>query len=378
MNECLITKIKDTSVNSNLKELGHMQIVVKELSESQLTNPEVQQAIRFGAISGNITVKIIGDGYMATSLANLDDPTKRFTTRTVGTTLTPLYFPNGNYIIDISPKYNIKGCSRLATDAGLYLKTPFNYDINDLKFAQLTYFVSYRGSTGNIKNLSNCNMIRLYLRYSQVTGDISVLSSCVSSSCVLLDIGSTKVYGDVSALSHLRNVTDLRLNNTDISGDVSALSGLTSLTNISIGNTKLSGDIGSFGSIETITALSVKNTDISGDIRGLAGMLALTDLHVNNIVYGDFYNLVEEKRLQAQTVGAINIYDSITESTKCTFRGIKWTTNPYGNLYLKWDDHKAAILSTNSWNASVIVVYGATQEELDDWETKGRTVYVID
>lgn len=379
MSNCFNTKVKDASSNDSLKELGHMQIVVKELSETQLTNPEAQQAIRFGAISGNITVKIIGDGYMATSLANLDDPSKRYTTRSVGTTLTPLYFPNGNYIIDISPKYNIKGCSRLATDSGLYLRTLFHYDIEDVRFANLSYFVSYGGSVGNLKNFGNSYMIRLYLRYCRgVVGDISVLQSCMSTSTALLDVGSTGVYGDVSALSHLQSVTDLRINNTDISGDVSALASLTNLTFLSLGNSNVSGDIGSFGSMTSLSSLDIRNTKITGEIQGIAGMLELGDLRINGLVSGDFYDLVVAKRSLLQLSGAINIYSGTIPPARCTFRGRIIKPNPYGNLYLKWDEHKAGLLSSNSWNASLMYVYGATQEELDAWEEAGRTVYVLD
>ena len=105
----------------------------------------------------------------------------------------------------------------------------------------------------------------LYLRDTQVSGDISALSNL--SKLGYIDLRKTQVSGDISALSNNQVITTLFLSKTQVSGDISALSNLTNLTDLNIDYTQISGDVDNLANLTKLHSLDgLAGTSLSGDM----------------------------------------------------------------------------------------------------------------
>ena len=88
-------------------------------------------------------------------------------------------------------------------------------------------------------------------RREEVTGSLSPRFSELPNLQVL-NLGETKVLGDIEALKKLRKLTELYLRKTNVIGDIAALENLRKLTYLDLRNTNVIGDM---SALENLTSL---------------------------------------------------------------------------------------------------------------------------
>ena len=129
-------------------------------------------------------------------------------------------------------------------------------------------------SISDISALSGLTSLTdLRLQYNNLISDISVLSGLTSLTFLNLD---ENLISDISALTGL---TSLTLGGNSIT-DITALSGLTSLTFLTL-EYNLISDISAVSGLTSLTKLHLHNNSIS-DITALSGLTSLTFLHLQS------------------------------------------------------------------------------------------------
>lgn len=127
---------------------------------------------------------------------------------------------------------------------------------------------------GNISDLSNLTSLKeIRLSNNDVNGNISALSNFTSLEKLMLS--STKVSGDISVLSNLKLLYDLRLANNNVSGNISALSSMSNMEFLSISNINLSGDISSLNGMSKLKSLVIPSSTI--------GKITYTDAQIKTL-----------------------------------------------------------------------------------------------
>ena len=272
MKNCLVTKLKASTGNTNLLRVGEMRIGI-----TPVDSPNVgTQSLTLG-FNQPVDLEIIGDGYFtdSTLVANLGKSLKANTGNNT------IYFSNGNYILSIRDKYSLT--TLLDTGHSVASNTNKAINIEDLKYSYNLEYLTIRGNAiGNISSLSNLTkLINLNLSDCiKLTGNISSLSGLINLNSIGLR-GVTKLTGNVSSLSNLTNLTNLSLLNTSLTGDVSSLSGLTKLINFTIGkdsndlvtSTPICSNIAAFNAFDNLTELGFKGMPINGNLSLLPSKL---------------------------------------------------------------------------------------------------------
>lgn len=165
---CLVTKLKSRTGNTDLPVMGFMKIKISSIAE---LNEDSWNVFTFNPIEGkSVTVKILGEGYMYSSSQKRETNTDGVKSLTF-TTPTVLFFSNGDYEILIE-KYTvaviaIDGNTSIRSDSIHFdYKTFENSNLNKLliKFLQTDGIVKYPlNISGSIKNLpSTITIILIY------------------------------------------------------------------------------------------------------------------------------------------------------------------------------------------------------------------------
>ena len=120
------------------------------------------------------------------------------------------------------------------------------------------------------------NLGNLFLRHTQVSGDIACLSELHNLTDIRLH--ELHITGDIASLKELRNLITLYLWKTQVYGDIGALSELRKLTVVDLYKTQVSGDIASLSNLQNLTRLCLLDTKVTGN------RLALQKQLPNNIM----------------------------------------------------------------------------------------------
>lgn len=244
MGKCLVTKLNGVTNNDSLLALGEMR--VKFYNE---TNPTKRsRTLRLGT-NGQITLKIVGDGYFTDEnlTANLGKSV------VVNNELKSIFVSNSDLEVSISDKYNF-------------------YSISDITIPSESASLD----TNRVVNLGD-------LKYSKLMQQINLTSS--------------RIEGDIDSLSNLPNLTVLALRNP--SGDIKSLNSITSLERIQLSGKNILGNLSSLANLSRLCDLNVKETSVIGDVSSLAALRALKIFNIPNAT-GDISTLrtcVELKEL---------------------------------------------------------------------------------
>lgn len=152
---------------------------------------------------------------------------------------------SGEYVTVNGSRYDGQGdtdinISTTSNEFRIQYSTPTAITKLDLASTQVS------GDLSALSNLTNIN--RLFLYNTQINGDISALSNLTN--IVLLLLYRTQVSGDISVLSNLTNIDRVGLNNTYVTGNISVLSTLHNLNNVSLDSTQVTG-------LDTITSIHI-------------------------------------------------------------------------------------------------------------------------
>lgn len=136
--------------------------------------------------------------------------------------------------------------------------------------------LSYNRKLSDISALSRMKeLTNLDLGYTRVR-DISALKGM--KGLTNLDLGYTLV-SDISPLSGLTELTNLNLSHNGYLSDISALSGLTGLTNLDLSGTGVS-DISALSGLTRLISLDLRGTNVS-NISALSGLTGLINLDLS-------------------------------------------------------------------------------------------------
>lgn len=242
MNKCLVTKLNGYVNNDSLRKLGELRIPVVSTAASENNLIRVK-------FSKDTTITILGDGYFT----NREDNTNKGKTMQVtANTITPCIFSTGTFDLSISDKYSL-----LELDNGY---TTFSGDLN-LSIEDLCFSV-------NLTNLA-------FYDNNSVSGDIQYLRKL---KFLNLNLGKTKVIGDISSLKDMDSLTYLNLNETNITGNLSSIANLINLKLLALHTTNIDGDISTLNRMSKLKQLSLPNT-VTGDLAKLPDNLAYVEVY---------------------------------------------------------------------------------------------------
>ena len=154
---CLVTKLKSRTGNTNLPVMGFIKIKISSIIE---LNDDPWNIFGIYAIEGKtVTVKIIGEGYIYSSEENRASNTNGVKSVLITTNM-PCYFSNGDYEILIE-KYTVdkitsKGYQLRSDNIHFDYKTFENSSLTSLniKFATVSGVLKYKTDiSGSMKNL---------------------------------------------------------------------------------------------------------------------------------------------------------------------------------------------------------------------------------
>ena len=217
MEKCLVTKLNGAVDNDSLLKIGEMRVEFVKV-----TNPETaMQAISID-VSEPTILKIVGDGYFTDKTLSENKGKQITVGNDTIASVTAVFVSNNDTQVSIQNKYNIRKFNKYYSSSATSSKL-IVINLDDFKYSPL-------------------------------------LTS--------LDLGSTSVIGDISALKNLTALTSLNLLSTQVSGDISALKNLTALTSLNLLSTTsvLTGDIGALNKITKLTSFNISNSNLTGDL----------------------------------------------------------------------------------------------------------------
>lgn len=262
MGKCLITKLNGVTNNDSLLAIGEMR--VKFYKE---TNPTKRsRTLRIGT-SGQITLKVVGDGNFTDEnlTANLGKSV------VVSNEIKSVYVSNSDIELSISDKYNFYSISDVLVSPDNAL-VDINREINtdDLKYCKNITHIGFQKTkvVGNIDAFSNlAKMVSLTVESTGLVGDIKDLGSLTSLSA--LNLQNSSVFGNIASLSSLSLLSTISLNGTKVTGDVSSLAGLKKVSSMNLPN--VFGTIDSLKGCAELTSLMFYTSNLTGDIAVLPG-----------------------------------------------------------------------------------------------------------
>ena len=245
MEKCFITKLPSSVDNDGIARLGEIPLYFDVDESPNYKN----RAFIISMFSQPKRTLRIYNGYF----------TDKTLTQNLGTTLTlpatggsdysqTFYVSNTKCIVFIPIRYtsdfNVMGQTEFE---GNFVENTKYIDLEDIKYTKAK----------SIK-LNNSN---------RLDWDIAKVAKYFPNITVI-EVGASKCFGDISALSNLTNLTSLNLNNTNIVGDISALSNLTNLTALKLSSVNVVGDISSLSNLVNLQTLMIigNNINITGDI----------------------------------------------------------------------------------------------------------------
>lgn len=258
MGKCLVTKLNGVINNDSLLAIGEMR--VKFYKE---TNPTKRsRTLRIGT-NGQITLKIVGNGYFTDEnlTANLGK------SAVVNNEINSVFVSNSDLEVSISDKYNFYTISDITVPSeSASLDSNRVVNLGDLKYSKLMQQINFTSSRieGDLDSLSNLpNLTVLVL--SNPSGDIKSLKSITSLEKIQLS--GKNILGNLSSLANLSKLNFLDVRETSIMGDISSLSGLKTLNSFNIPN--VTGDISTLKTCVELTSLQFYKSNISGDLAVL-------------------------------------------------------------------------------------------------------------
>lgn len=292
MKNCFITKLRGIVDNDQLLKIGEFFIDVEKVdnptSSTQMLNIGID----------NIEATIVGDGYFTDSTLQ-----ENYGKNTIADK--NLYVSNGSYKIKLS-KYNL----------AVLLSYSSNKEIDSasLKYApklnELELHV--KKNPFYLKNLNLSTLSRLTLEGTNVMGEIKDLAN---NNCVLLSIYNSSLMGDIEDFGEIKNTVATLGLNSDlyITGSLESLVRIfPNITNMNIGSTKISGDISELSKLKNLDSFAASN--IYGDISSLKACSNLTSAFlVDSNITGDI-SLLGEK------MAAIEFYANVQNN-------ITWKNN---------------------------------------------------
>ena len=244
MGKCLITKMKGSVSGIDLPVLGKIRIKLLGKTNDNHSNNQ---------------------GYIKVKNSNMEWAGEE----TVGSEAT------GSYVIYFKqPKSGIVYCSDKYNVTSI--QTDWMYAA-DVKFEDLNKYcgnltslsTSNSGQTGDLSEIADLKLTKLFLSHSTVTGDISSLPNRYL--LTLLDISDNKTISvNTQDLSICTNLTSLVLANSMTSGNIAMLSTLKSLEVLILKDTSVSGDLSSLAVLPNLYNFanwSLQNTWSSQNLR---------------------------------------------------------------------------------------------------------------
>lgn len=258
MGKCLVTKLNGVINNDSLLAIGEMR--VKFYKE---TNPTKRsRTLRIGT-NGQITLKVVGDGYFTDEnlTANLGK------SAVVNNEIKSVFVSNSDLEVSISDKYNFYAISDVTIPSeSASLDSNRVINLNDLKYSKLIQQINFsssriEGDFDSLSNLVNLNVVSL----SNLSGDIKSLGNLTN--LTILQLLGKDIFGNLSSLANLSKLNDLNVKETSIMGNISSLASLTALKTFNVPN--VTGDISTLKTCVELTSLQFYKANISGDLAVL-------------------------------------------------------------------------------------------------------------
>lgn len=211
MEKCLFTKLKGSVNNNNLELFGYIRIKVLAGGD----------AVLYISMDSDVTVKTSNNVKLVVSGVEYDTYT----------------YESGNFV-------SITARSKDSNDGFIFL---------DGKYSANKYL--------NITSDNAYSIIDFV--------DVKFLTS-------LTTLSGVKAQGELSNLSSLINISQLSFpnNNDDIYGDISSLSGLTSLVNLRMYSRNVTGELKNIANLANIKLVDVRSSNVFGSIEDFANLLA--------------------------------------------------------------------------------------------------------
>lgn len=240
MNKCLVTKLAGSVDNNSLLKIGELRIKV-----SKIDNPS-EKTQGFNLIfKEKCTATILGDGYFTDkTLSENNGKAMEIPAQTNKN----IFVSNGDYEISFDNKYPLRTL-KLQADGVLNVS---QNDVSNRRF--------------NLDNLNFCNISEeLSINSSNVYGELSSLANMNNLS--YLNVVSKNIYGDYSSLEGLKKLSIASLSGNNMKGNTSSISKLDAL---SIGTFQnLEGDISKLSSLKNLNILWISKTKANGDLATL-------------------------------------------------------------------------------------------------------------
>ena len=96
----------------------------------------------------------------------------------------------------------------------------------------------------------------------------------------ITDGGTAKF--DIGDLKYSKLLRSLNVSNTDVYGDISSISGLVNLTVFRVKNTKVSGDLAAVSNLLKLSVIDVSAANISGDLSAISNLSELSYVYMQN------------------------------------------------------------------------------------------------
>lgn len=233
-NDCLVTKLKATVDNSNLKKLGVIKMHV-----TVSANAIIAMAAESIALAQGMKLKAYGDGYFTDSTRAINMGKEINFTGTA-------YPAAGEYDIEIINKYNVATLSMN------------NITIKDIDFSDFAY--TDLNALAGFSDTANVN-------YNNIPDFNKIIATTLSNRLGKLNIDN---FAENTIMTQLRfNAANAA--SSQVSGNIGALAGKPSMTNFQIKQCiGITGDIAQLGTSTGLTRIEIYRTSVSGSIEGLA------------------------------------------------------------------------------------------------------------
>lgn len=265
MNNCLVSKLRETVNNDSLNKLGELKIYFDEV--------ESPTAIGQGFMlrSSPDSSLYVSNGHLTSSSLSDDLGTEA----TINDIATLRYVSNsiGGAIVNVKDKYNLKVISLRGGALNLSNRNQVNHihlNIEDIEFCQIEQLLaSHTSCIGDIGKAfhRNDNLLYVELDYTNVTGDVSVFEN--QTSLIRLHLDETSVSGDMTKVMCLPALQQLRVANCI--GDTSTITQSNSLKVLYMKNCGVTGLIEDFFShLNALTTVeSYNSSKLTGSIENI-------------------------------------------------------------------------------------------------------------
>lgn len=275
-NTCLVTRLKAAIQNDDLPLFD----TIKLSSVSSTATAENSYRIRLIAANEGVVIKVNGNGYFATTFANLSDETKRMTETTVTSSSGKnLFFAKGDYDVFIQNAHNIVS---LIAEGNSSNRSVFKLNLSELK--------------------NNPGIITLQANQSSVYGDINDIPSTLTDFMVAATPTVTGNFNTVASRVVFSN--RIYISGTGITGSIEGLVAGQVAQGVTEGNLNVRGILGvlTFGGIIQNASVIGERLEWNGTDRILVG--CLTSSSINPPASMDDANVIYAKGATSSEISA--------------------------------------------------------------------------